>query len=117
MALDIQFRKNNLFINGRPMKFDYEVGNAFAYNDKILFLLRIPNGDNTLKNIYCLSSDCQFLWQVQSVLEAFPQLNEELPFEGMSLRENGNISAYDFYGRNFDIDSNNGKLLDFKVVR
>lgn len=117
MALDVQFRKNNLFINGSPMKFDYEVGNAFVADNKIIFLLRIPSGDSTLRNIYCLDANCQFLWQVQSSLEAYPEIREELPFEGISLRENGNISAYDFYGRNFDIDTSNGKIIDFKVSR
>ncbi len=117
MALEVLCRKNNLFINGKPMKFDYEVGNAFVVDNKIVFLLRIPNGDPTLKNIYCLSEDCQFLWQVQSQVEAFPEVKEELPFEGMTLRENGNISAYDFFGRDFDIDPTTGKILSFKVTR
>lgn len=117
MDLDVSFRKNNLFINGKPMKFDYEVGNAFVVDDKIVFLLLIPNGNPTVQNIYCLNSDLQFLWQVQSMLEAYPQVGEELPYENMALRENGNISASDFFGRNFDIDVTNGKLVNFKIVR
>lgn len=117
MPTDLQFRKNTLFVNKKPLNFDYEVGNAFAYGDKIIFLLKIPYDDKTLRNIYCLNSDCGFLWQVQSVIEAYPEFDEELPFEGMSLKKNGNVSAYDFFGRNFEINSNNGNILDFKVVR
>lgn len=117
MVLDVKFRKNNLIINGKPMRFDYEVGDAFAVDNKIIFLLRIPSGNDTLRNIYCLSEDYQFVWQVQSALEAYPEIGEELSFEGMSLRDNGNISAYDFYGRNFDIDVTNGKILSFKISR
>ncbi|MBR1943524.1 hypothetical protein IJ843_07300 [bacterium] len=117
MVLDVKYRKNTLFVQGKPLNFDFEVGNALAVDDKVIFLLKIPYDNNTLKNIYCLSDSCQFIWQVQSVLEAYPDLNEELPFENMVLRENGNISASDFYGRNFDIDTNNGKILDFKIAR
>lgn len=117
MAFDIQYRNKTLFVNKTPLNFDYKVGNAFSVNDNIIFLLDIPNNDNTLQNIYCLNSKFQFLWQVQSVLDRFENLSDELPFEGMSLKENGNISAYDFYGRNFEIDSNNGKIISYKIVR
>ena len=117
MALDVKFRKNNLIVNGQPLTFDYEVGNAFVVENNVIFLLRIPNDGDVIRNIYCLNSDCKFLWQVQSPLEAFPEIGEELCFEDMSLRDNGNMSAYDFYGRNFDIDVTNGKILSFKVSR
>jgi len=117
MVLDVKYRKNTLFIEGNTLNFDFEVGNAFAVDGKVIFLLKIPYDNDTLKNIYCLSGNCQFIWQVQSVLEAYPDLNEELPFENMVLRENGKISASDFYGRNFDIDTNNGKISGFKIAR
>ncbi len=117
MAQDVQFRKNILFINNKTLKFDYEVGNAFNVEDKIVFLLKIPYEDETLRNIYCINKDCQFLWQVQSVLEVYPELNEELPFEGMTKIFNGKISAYDFYGRNFEVDSVNGKIKNYKIVK
>lgn len=117
MALNVQFRKNTLFVNDKQLNFDFEVGNAFVKDNKIIFLLKIPYDNNTLRNIYCLSADCQFLWQVQSALEAYPKINEELPFENMVLKENGNISASDFYGRNFEINPADGKIIDFKVTR
>lgn len=117
MAIDVKFRKNTLFVEGNTLNFDFEVGNAFEVNNNVVFLLKIPNDNDTLKNIYCLNSNCQFLWQVQSVLEVYPDLKVELPFENMTMRENGNISASDFYGRNFDIDASNGKILNFKISR
>lgn len=117
MAIDIQFRKNTLFVDKKPLNFDFEVGNAFECNNNIVFLLKIPYDDDTLRNIYCVSNNCRFLWQVQSVKEVFSDLSDELPFEGMSLNDNGNISAYDFYGRNFEINPLNGNILDFKIVR
>lgn len=119
MQLDVQFRKNTLFINKKPLNFDFEVGNAFVCdNSNIVFLLMIPYDNNeTLQNIYCLNKDCQFMWQVQSVKDAFSSLSDELPFEGMSLNDNGNISAYDFYGRSFEIDTLNGHILDYSIVR
>ncbi len=117
MKLDVQYRNKTLFINKRPLNFDFVVGNAFVVEDRVIFLLQIPSNDKTVRNIYCLNSECAFLWQVQSVLEKFPNLTEELPLEGMSLNDNGNISAYDFYGRNFEIDSKTGNILDYSVSR
>lgn len=118
MTLDVQFRKNTLFVNKKPINFDFEVGNALAVDDKVIFLLKIPYDDKTtLKNIYCLNENCQFLWQVQSALEAYPNINEELPFENMVQNGNGNISASDFYGRNFEINVTNGKIINFSVSR
>ncbi|MBR2525457.1 hypothetical protein IKE67_03215, partial [bacterium] len=71
----------------------------------------------TLQNIYCLNENCQFLWQVQSILLAYPELSEEIPFEDIKLKDNGRISAYDFYGRNFEINPDNGHITDFKISR
>lgn len=117
MAVDVQYRNKTLFVDKQPLKFDFEVGNAFSVDNNVVFLLKIPYEDETLKNIYCLNKNCQFLWQVQSVLEAYPDLTVELPFEGMNLCPNGKISAYDFYGRNFEIDAYNGKILGYKIVK
>ncbi len=117
MQQNVQYRKNTLFINNRPLNFDYTIGNAFSVNNKILFMLEIPPQDETLRNIYCLSSDCQFLWQVQSPLEAYPEIGQEIPFTNLAIRENGTVTASDFLGRNFDIDENTGKLINFKVAR
>ena len=117
MALDIQYRNKTLFVDKTPLNFDYEVGNAFCIDGNVVFLLKIPYDDETLNNIYCLDKECQFMWQVQSVLEVYPKLSVELPFEGMMLTPNGKISAYDFYGRNFEIDAYNGKIIGYKIVK
>ena len=73
MALNVLYRKNTLFINNKPLNFDYTIGNAFPIGDKIVFMLEIPQNKDTLRNIYCLNSNCQFMWQVQSPLEAYPE--------------------------------------------
>ena len=117
MVLDVKYRNKTLFVDNKQLNFDYEVGDAFCVDNNVVFLLKIPYDDETLKNIYCLSNECQFLWQVQSVLDAYPKLTIELPFEGMVLNQDGIISAYDFYGRNFEIDSCNGKILDYSIVK
>lgn len=117
MTLDVQFRKNTLFVNKKPINFDFEIGNALAVDNKVVFMFQIPQENDTLRNIYCLDEDCQFLWQVQSVLEAYPDLGEEIPFVHIALREDGTLTASDFFGRNFDIDKNTGKIIDFRVSR
>lgn len=118
MSIDVQYRNKTLFINKQPLNFDFEVGNAFVLENKIIFLLKIPyDNQETLQNIYCLNESCQFLWQVQSVVLAYPNLTEELSFDGIKLKNNGKISAYDFYGRNFDIDPQNGHITNFTVAR
>lgn len=117
MAIDVQFRKNTLFVNKKPINFDFEIGNAFTVDDRIVFMLQIPQNDDTLQNIYCLNVDGQFLWQVQSVLEAYPELREEIPFVHIALREDGTLTASDFFGRNFDIDSVTGQITNFRIAR
>lgn len=117
MVLDVQFRKNTLFVNKKPINFDFTIGNALVVDNKIVFLLEIPQNNDTLRNIYCLNADCHFLWQVQSVLEAYPEIEEEIPFTNLALRENGTLTASDFFGRNFDIDHKTGKITGFKIAR
>ena len=48
MTLDVQFRKNTLFVNKKPINFDFEIGNALAVDDKVIFLLKIPYDDNAV---------------------------------------------------------------------
>jgi len=117
MVLDVQFRNKTLFVNKQPINFDFVVGNAIEIDNKIVFMLEIPQNEDILRNIYCLNSNCQFMWQVQSPLEAYPEIGQEMPFSNLAVRENGTVTASDFLGRNFDIDKNTGKIMKFKIAR
>lgn len=116
MDINIQIENNILSLNGKKIKFSHNIRQFKTIGDDILVLLDIPSDDDTLDNIYCYFSNGIIKWQVQPLKDAFPDLKKVFPFEQMNVTD-GEISATDFYGRRFVIDSKNGKILSKDIVK
>ena len=117
MTISIQIEKNILVLNGKRIKFSHNIRQFKTINDdSVAVLLAIPGNDDTLDNIYCYFSNGIIKWQVQPLKEAFPELKNVFPFEQMSIID-GKISATDFYGRKFLINTDDGKILSKEIVK
>ena len=56
-------------------------------------------------------------WKVQPLSEFNPKITHFSPYVGMTVLENGNISATNFFGMNYEISYKDGKILSSKMVK
>lgn len=116
MNTNFEYGKTFLKIGEKNITFTLNIRDVKQAGQFVVVLLEVPNGDDTLNNIYAYDLNGKLKWQVQPVTEKFSDLVNPLPYENMFCEDN-KISASDFYGRKFWIDLETGKLLDFKASR
>lgn len=114
--MDIQIKDNILILNGKNIKFNHKIRQFKTIGDDVVILLEIPNGDDTLDNIYCYGSYGIIKWQVQPIKEAFPDLKMVFPYEQLNIKD-GELWASDFYGRRFFINAEDGKITKKDIVK
>lgn len=114
--MEIKINKNILTLNGKEIKFNYDIRQFKTIGEDIVVLLAIPGNDDTLDNIYCYGQNGIIKWQVQPIKDAFPDMKRVYCFEQMSIID-GQISASDFYGRRFMINPADGKITSKDIVK
>lgn len=114
--MEIKINKNILTLNGKDIKFKHDIRQFKTIGEDVFILLSIPNNDDTLDNIYCYGQNGIIKWQVQPIKEAFPEMKRVYCFEQMSIID-GQISASDFFGRRFIINSKTGKIEKKDIVK
>lgn len=117
MSNNISYVDNVLTLPNKTVKFPFDIDSMIVFNGVFVVLLDIPNEDNTIDNIYALNIDGKKLWKVQSVNKAYPNITKFSPYVGMSLLENGNISATNYFGMNYEISIENGTILSKRMVK
>lgn len=117
MSNNISYIDNVLTLPNKTVKFPFDIDSMIVFNGVFVVLLDIPNEDNTIDNIYALNIDGKKLWKVQSVNKVYPNITKFSPYVGMSLLENGNISATNYFGMNYEISIENGKILSKRMVK
>ena len=108
-------KKILLEVNGKSIKFDHNIDEIKVINDGVLVLLDIPVDDETLDNIYFVSSDGDILWRIAEPKD----LNygkDRSAYIGFTISDEGNW-AIDFFGRSFSFDINTGKIIGIAFVR
>ncbi|MBR2525459.1 hypothetical protein IKE67_03225 [bacterium] len=115
--MSVKYEGKTVYFTTQPVVFNFEVGDLIETDNAVVVRLNIPADDDTRRNVFAMKKNAEFIWQVESSLEHYPEINVELPYENMALLNNGNISVSDFFGRTFEVDINTGKLLNFKVSR
>ena len=115
--MTVKYEDKTVYFTSQPVVFNFEVGDLIETEDKVIVRLNIPADNETRQNVFALKKDAKFIWQVDSSLQSYPEINVELPYETMSLLPNGNVNVSDFFGRTFEINTQNGKILNFKVSR
>lgn len=115
--MPVEYKDKTVYFTTQPVVFKFEVGDLLETEDKVIVRLNIPADNETRRNVFALQKDAKFIWQVDSSLNAYPEINVELPYENMALLPNGNINVSDFFGRTFEINSKNGEILNFYTSR
>lgn len=65
--------------------------------------------------IYCLDEQSNVVWQSEDFAVIYSQ-SKNLPYEQMGIKD-FSIYASDFYGRNYKINVNTGKIEDCTIVK
>lgn len=108
----IKINKNVLSIDKNIIKFNYDIRDIKMVDNQVIVLLSIPFDVDEPSNIYAVSVDCKIIWKVESLK---PNGNN-LPFENIFLN-NGVLTATDFYGRRYFINTTNGMIERKDIVK
>lgn len=110
-----QYDKKHIEINGVGYDFEYDIRTVIQYKEKYIILLGVPFDQEAINNIYCLDAYANLLWQAEDLATRYPQLIN-LAYEWIGVVD-GSIFATDFYGRNYKINAENGKIEGFRFVK
>ncbi|WP_196595856.1 hypothetical protein [Pectinatus frisingensis] len=110
-----RIKDNTLFINSKYVKFDFDIRDTMEYFGYVLVLLSIPFTKSDINNIYCVNKFGEIVWRVEDLNLLYPNL-KNLPYEQMGIKD-GILHASDFYGRNYMIDLDTGKINGCKIVK
>lgn len=105
----INVNGNELSINSKVIRFKYDIRDTKVINNQVIVLLSIPFNVNEIDNIYGVSLDAKINWRVES-LNSINSNGNNLPYENIFLK-NGELTATDFYGRRYFINTLNGEIL------
>lgn len=117
MSENVSFNDNYLYINSKAIKFEFPLLNAIVLADKVVVALDVPDDSDMLDNIIAFDFNGQPVWKVQAVNEKYPEIKNNSPFVGISKNDNGNVSASNYFGLNFEISAKDGKILSKNIGR
>ena len=97
----------------------YPIKKIEKINEKYIILLKIPQGvklvNEELNNILCYDEKGILCWQISNELPFNIASKEQIPYVAIHVID-GKLYATDFWGRKFNVDIENGKLIDFQIV-
>lgn len=111
-----QYEKNHIEINNNSYDFEFDIRAVIEHKEKYVVLLAIPFNKTEINNIYCLDGQAKLIWQSEDLSVRYPELKNLLPYEQMGIKDDI-IFASDFYGRNYQINVNTGKIEGVKTVK
>ena len=111
-----QYEKKHIEINGNSYDFEFDIRAVVQYKEKFIVLLGIPFNRTEINNIYCLDAQANLIWQSEDLSTRYPELKNLLPYEQIGIKDD-NIFASDFYGRNYKINVDSGKIEGFNIVK
>ncbi len=113
---NLKIKENKLYIGTKVLTYKYNISNVLYTNNKLVILFDTLENE-LLENILAITTEGKILWQVQSVKKAYPEIQKNTSFVGISLMENGNIAAANYYGLVFEISINDGKILSKQMSK
>ena len=66
-------------------------------------------------NILCYDEQGIMCWQISNKLPSNIVSKEQIPYIAIQVID-GKLYATDFWGRKFNVDTENGELIDVKIV-
>ena len=105
----IKIDKNKLSINGKVIKFNYDIREIKERSNQVIVLLSIPFNMTEIDNVYSVSLEGEINWRVESLNKINPSGNN-MPYENMYLKKD-ELTVSDFYGRRYFIDITNGSII------
>ncbi len=111
----IRVNGNELNVNGKIIKFDYEIRETKLVDSQVMVLLSIPFNVNEVDNIYAVSLEGKINWRVESLNLMDPNGNN-MPYENMFLDKEA-LTATDFYGRRYFINIMDGTIIKKDIVK
>lgn len=110
-----EYDKKCIKINNNTFRFEYDIRNVIQYKGNFIVLLGIPFNREEINNIYCLDNQANLLWQSEDLDILYPK-KKNLPYEQMGIKEDA-VFASDFYGRNYKINVQTGKVEGCSIVK
>lgn len=111
-----QYENKHIEINGNSYDFEFDIRAVVQHKEKFIVLLGIPFNRNEINNIYCLDAQSNLIWQSEDLSTRYPKLKNLLPYEQIGIKDD-TIFASDFYGRNYKINIDSGKIEGFNIVK
>ncbi|GFI05180.1 hypothetical protein IMSAGC005_04034 [Lachnospiraceae bacterium] len=111
-----QYREKHIEINNNGYDFEFDIRAVAQHKEKYIILLEIPFNRTEINNIYCLDAQANLVWQSEDLSIRYPELKNILPYEQMGI-SGDIIFASDFYGRNYKINADSGKIEGINIVK
>lgn len=114
----LEIKENKLILPNAQIEFKYRIADNIIIPGCVVVMMGVPLNTDEVDNIQAISlNDGKLLWKVQSVKEYSPDVEETSPYVGMKLLKNGNISATNWFGMNYEISAKNGKILSSHLAK
>ena len=111
----IKINGNELSIDSKTIKFNYDIRDTKVDNNQVIVLLSIPFNINEIDNIYAVSLEYKINWKIESLNIINPKGNN-LPYENIFFNSE-ELTATDFYGRRYFINTIDGTIVKKDVVK
>lgn len=115
---EVSIDYNILNIGDTKITVKYPIKQVENIGGKYVVLLKIPRvelGPEELNNILCYDENGEMCWQISDILPPSIVSKEQIPYVAIQIM-NGKLYATDFWGRKFNVNTENGKLIDVKIV-
>ena len=116
---EVSIDGNILNIGGTKITVKYPIKQVESISEKYVVLLKIPRVEleaDELNNILCYNENGEMYWRISDKLPSNIVSKEQIPYVAIQIM-NGKLYATDFWGRKFNVDVENGNLMDVKIVR
>jgi hypothetical protein len=118
-----EFYSNVVVINEKEIVFKYPILSIYVNKDRIYVLVYahenerikiIPKDD--LNNVFCYDDNANFLWQIKAPhFKEFPKYEQYIISVVKIIGDK--LYAFDWMGRCFDVNQENGELMSFTTTK
>lgn len=117
---DIKLNECDIIINNKKIKLSYPVKMYEKINGLYIILLNIPTrtklGITELNNIVCYDDEGEFRWRIDNELPGQIANKDQTPYIAIQVQDNI-LKVTDFFGRRYHVNSFDGRLLKYEVVK